>query len=96
MSLVGPRPLLVDYLKKYTPNEMRRHEVLPGITGLAQVRGRNNLSWRHKFKYDVFYVEHQNILLDIMILIETVMVVLSRRGFRSHGELRRFDELEKK
>lgn len=93
MSLVGPRPLLVDYLKKYTPTEMRRHEALPGITGLAQVRGRNNLSWRHKFKYDVFYVDHQNIFFDIKILIETVMVVLLRRGFRSHGELRRFDEL---
>jgi lipopolysaccharide/colanic/teichoic acid biosynthesis glycosyltransferase len=96
MSLVGPRPLLVDYLKKYTPNEMRRHEVLPGITGLAQVRGRNNLSWRHKFKYDVFYVGHQNIFFDTKILIETVLVVLLRRGFRSHGELRRFDELETK
>lgn len=96
MSLVGPRPLLVDYLKKYTPNEMRRHEVLPGITGLAQVRGRNNLSWRHKFKYDVFYVEHQNIFFDTKILIETVLVVLLRRGFRSHGELTRFDELETK
>lgn len=96
MSLVGPRPLLVDYLKKYTPTEMRRHEALPGITGLAQVRGRNNLSWRHKFKYDVFYVDHQNIFFDIKILIETVMVVLLRRGFRSHGELRRFDELGEK
>jgi sugar transferase EpsL len=96
MSLVGPRPLLVDYLKKYTPTEMRRHEALPGITGLAQVKGRNNLSWRHKFKYDVFYVEHQNIFFDIKILIETVLVVLLRRGFRSHGELRRFDELETK
>lgn len=96
MSLVGPRPLLVDYLKKYTPTEMRRHEALPGITGLAQVRGRNNLSWRHKFKYDVFYVDNQNIFFDIKILIETVMVVLLRRGFRSHGELRRFDELGEK
>lgn len=93
MSLVGPRPLLVDYLKKYTPTEMRRHEALPGITGLAQVRGRNNLSWRHKFKYDVFYVDHQNFLFDVKILIETVKVVLLRRGFRSHGELRRFDEM---
>lgn len=96
MSLVGPRPLLVDYLKKYTPTEMRRHEALPGITGLAQVKGRNNLSWRHKFKYDVFYVEHQKFFFDIKILIETVLVVLLRRGFRSHGELRRFDELETK
>ena len=96
MSLVGPRPLLVDYLEKYTPTEMRRHDALPGMTGLAQVRGRNNLSWRHKFKYDIFYVDHQNIYFDIRILIETVMVVLLRRGFRSHGELRRFDESETK
>lgn len=92
MSLVGPRPLLVDYLKKYSPTEMRRHEALPGITGLAQVRGRNNLGWRNKFKYDVFYVEHQSFFFDIKILLETVMVVLLRRGFRSHGELNRFDE----
>jgi len=96
MSLVGPRPLLVDYLKKYTPTEMRRHDVLPGITGLAQVRGRNNLSWRNKFKYDIFYVEHQSLLFDMQILVETVMVVLLRRGFRSHGEFKRFDELETK
>jgi lipopolysaccharide/colanic/teichoic acid biosynthesis glycosyltransferase len=93
MSLVGPRPLLVDYLKKYKPTELRRHEVLPGITGLAQVRGRNNLTWRNKFKYDVFYVDHQNFLFDMQILVETVMVVLLRRGFRSHGELKRFDDL---
>lgn len=96
MSLVGPRPLLVDYLKKYTETEMRRHEVLPGITGLAQVRGRNDLTWRNKFKYDVFYVDHQNFLFDMQILIETVLVVFLRRGFRSHGEFRRFDELGKK
>lgn len=92
MSLVGPRPLLVDYLKKYTPTEMRRHEALPGITGLAQVRGRNKLSWRNKFRYDVFYVDQKNFLFDLQILFETVMVVLFRRGFRSHGELKRFDE----
>lgn len=92
MSLVGPRPLLVDYLKKYSPTEMKRHEALPGITGLAQVRGRNNLSWRNKFKYDVFYVDHRNFLFDMQILFETVVVVLLRRGFRSHGELKRFDE----
>lgn len=96
MSLVGPRPLLVDYLKKYTPIEMRRHEALPGISGLAQVRGRNNLSWRNKFKYDVFYVDHQNFFFDMQILFETVIVVIFRRGFRSHGELMRFDELGKK
>lgn len=92
MSLVGPRPLLVDYLKKYSPTEMRRHEALPGITGLAQVRGRNNLSWRNKFRYDIFYIDRQNFFFDLQILFETILVVLLRRGFRSNGELKRFDE----
>lgn len=91
MSLVGPRPLLVDYLTKYSEFQMRRHNVLPGITGLAQVRGRNNLSWRHKLKYDIFYVNHANLLFDIQILVETIFVVISKKGFRSHGEDKRFD-----
>lgn len=90
MSLVGPRPLLVEYLSKYSANQMRRHEVLPGITGLAQVRGRNNLSWKNKFKYDVFYVEKASLLFDLRILYETIGVVVLRRGFRSHGEPTKF------
>lgn len=90
MSLVGPRPLLVDYLDKYTPTQMRRHEVLPGITGLAQVRGRNDLSWKNKFRYDVFYVDNASFLFDLRILYDTIGIVLFRRGFRSHGEPSKF------
>lgn len=92
MSLVGPRPLLVDYLEKYTPEQMRRHDVLPGITGLAQVRGRNELSWKSKFRYDIFYVDHSGCLFDLKILFETVAVVIYKKGFKSHGEARRFGE----
>jgi lipopolysaccharide/colanic/teichoic acid biosynthesis glycosyltransferase len=92
MSLVGPRPLLVEYLSKYTPRQMRRHEVLPGITGLAQARGRNNLSWKNKFRYDVFYVKKACFLFDLRILYETVNVVVFRKGFRSHGEPTKFGE----
>jgi len=92
MSLVGPRPLLVEYLSKYTPRQMRRHEVFPGITGLAQARGRNNLSWKNKFRYDVFYVEKACLLFDLRILYETVNVVVFRKGFRSHGEPTKFGE----
>jgi lipopolysaccharide/colanic/teichoic acid biosynthesis glycosyltransferase len=92
MSLVGPRPLLVDYLSKYSETQIRRHAVLPGITGLAQARGRNNLSWKNKFKYDVFYVEKASLLFDLRILYETIGVVVLRRGFRSHGEPTKFGE----
>ena len=90
MSLIGPRPLLVEYLNKYTATQMRRHEVLPGISGLAQVKGRNNLTWNSKFRYDVFYVEHIGWRIDLMILLATVKVVLLRSGFRSHGEAKKF------
>jgi len=92
MSLVGPRPLLVEYLEKYTPTQMRRHAVPPGITGLAQVRGRNDLSWKNKFRYDVFYVDHVSMLLDIKIFWETAKVVLFRKGFRLQGEPAKFGE----
>jgi sugar transferase EpsL len=71
---------------------MRRHEVLPGITGLAQARGRNNLSWKNKFRYDVFYVDNASLLFDARILYETIGVVIFRKGFRSHGEQRKFGE----
>jgi lipopolysaccharide/colanic/teichoic acid biosynthesis glycosyltransferase len=90
MSLIGPRPLLVEYLNKYTATQMRRHEVLPGISGLAQVKGRNNLTWNSKFRYDVFYVGHIGWRIDLVILIATAKVVLLRSGFRSHGEDKKF------
>lgn len=80
MSLVGPRPLMLDYLPRYTPRQARRHEVRPGITGLAQVRGRNALSWEERFDYDVWYVDHRSFLLDLRILAETALVVLLRLG----------------
>jgi sugar transferase EpsL len=80
MSLVGPRPLLMDYLDRYTPEQKRRHEVLPGITGLAQVSGRNRLSWEEKFALDLWYVDHCSAWLDLKILAMTVRVVLSAEG----------------
>ncbi|MEN3610768.1 sugar transferase [Plantactinospora sp. ZYX-F-223] len=85
MSLVGPRPLLVGYLDLYTPEQARRHEVRPGITGLAQVRGRNALSWEEKFRYDVEYVDGRCLALDLRILLETVLQVLRRQGISAPG-----------
>ena len=80
LSLVGPRPLLMEYLDRYTPEQGRRHEVLPGITGLAQVSGRNDLSWEEKFALDVWYVDHCSAWLDFKILTRTVRVVLGGEG----------------
>lgn len=86
MSLVGPRPLLVEYLPLYSPEQARRHEVRPGITGWAQVNGRNALSWDDKFKLDVWYVDHRSLWLDIKILWLTVKKVLVREGISAAGE----------
>ena len=80
MSLVGPRPLLMEYLPLYSSEQARRHDVLPGITGWAQVCGRNAISWEEKFSLDVWYVEHQSFWLDIKILFKTVQRVFSRKG----------------
>jgi lipopolysaccharide/colanic/teichoic acid biosynthesis glycosyltransferase len=80
MSLVGPRPLLVQYLERYTPEQARRHEVLPGVTGWAQINGRNAISWEEKFKLDVWYVEHKSWWLDLKILARTLQTVLHRDG----------------
>ena len=80
MSLVGPRPLLMRYLDRYTPEQARRHEVRPGITGLAQVSGRNALSWDEKFALDVWYVDHRSLALDLKILAQTVLKVMRRDG----------------
>jgi sugar transferase EpsL len=85
MSLVGPRPLLMQYLKRYTPEQARRHQAKPGITGWAQVNGRNALSWEEKFALDVWYVDHVGLSLDARILWRTVGQVLSRRGVSPEG-----------
>jgi lipopolysaccharide/colanic/teichoic acid biosynthesis glycosyltransferase len=85
MSLVGPRPLLVEYLHRYSPRQARRHEVLPGITGWAQINGRNALTWEQKFEYDVWYVDHVSLSLDIRILLKTFTSVARRRGITPDG-----------
>jgi sugar transferase EpsL len=85
MSLVGPRPLLVAYLDRYSPEQARRHDVLPGITGWAQVNGRNAISWEEKFKLDVWYVDHQSFWLDIKILFLTVTKVFKRESINAPG-----------
>ncbi len=87
MSLVGPRPLLPEYLPLYSPEENRRHEVRPGVTGWAQVNGRNSLSWQEKFKLDVWYVEHRSLWLDIKILFLTIKKVIAREGIGAEGEV---------
>ncbi|MDO9620291.1 MAG: sugar transferase [Moraxellaceae bacterium] len=86
MSLVGPRPLLMEYLPLYTPEQARRHEVRPGITGWAQVNGRNAISWEEKFALDVWYVDNQSLWLNIKILFLTVKKVLVRDGISAAGE----------
>jgi lipopolysaccharide/colanic/teichoic acid biosynthesis glycosyltransferase len=83
MSIVGPRPLLVQYLDRYNNFQKKRHEVRPGITGLAQVNGRNALSWRKKFQYDVWYVDHVSFFHDVKIILQTIKVVLSHSDISS-------------
>ncbi|QOW51069.1 sugar transferase [Acinetobacter sp. YH12138] len=83
MSIVGPRPQMKDFLEHYTPHQMRRHEVKPGMTGLAQVSGRNNLSWEEKFELDVQYVETKSIWLDFKIMFKTVKVMLTKEGINA-------------
>lgn len=85
MSLVGPRPLLVQYLERYSPEQARRHEVRPGITGWAQVNGRNALSWEEKFRLDVWYVDHRTFWLDLRILYLTAWKVIRRDGINATG-----------
>lgn len=86
MSLVGPRPLLMEYLPLYSKEQIRRHEVKPGITGWAQINGRNGISWEEKFKMDVWYVDHQSFWLDLQILFLTLKKVLIREGINAQGE----------
>lgn len=78
MSFIGPRPLLCEYLELYTPYQMRRHEVLPGISGLAQVNGRNAITWEEKFDYDIYYVDHMSFWLDLKIIFKTIKNTLKR------------------
>lgn len=85
MSLVGPRPLLMEYLPRYTPEQQRRHEVRPGLTGWAQVNGRNALSWEEKFALDVWYVEHCSFWLDLKILVLTTGKIINREGISQPG-----------
>jgi sugar transferase EpsL len=94
MSLVGPRPLLVEYLEHYTPQQARRHEVRPGITGWAQINGRNNMSWDDKLALDVWYVDHRSLWLDVRILLRTLWVMVIRQGvsLEGHATTVRFDE----
>ena len=83
MSFIGPRPLLIEYLNFYSENQRRRHNVKPGLTGLAQINGRNFISWQKKFKYDVLYVDNISLLLDVKILFMTIFKVLKREGIYS-------------
>lgn len=87
MSLVGPRPLLVDYLPKYTKAEKRRHEVRPGITGFAQINGRNNTTWEERFKNDIYYVENISFLLDLKIIIKTLLKVVKRSDINQSEDI---------
>ncbi len=86
MSFVGPRPLLKEYLPLYNEREKKRHEVKPGITGLAQVMGRNSISWKEKFEYDVYYVENLSFWLDLKIIFLTIIKVLKREGINQEGK----------
>lgn len=86
MSFIGPRPLLTEYLELYSPEQMRRHEVLPGISGWAQVNGRNTLTWDEKFAYDVYYVDHCGVLMDMKIFLKTVENVICQNGINSGNE----------
>lgn len=87
MSLVGPRPLLMEYLELYSPEQARRHEVRPGVTGWAQVNGRNAISWEEKFKLDVWYIDNRSFWLDIKILLMTVKKVFVREGISADGHV---------
>ena len=86
MSLVGPRPLPTAYLPLYSPEQRRRHEVRPGITGWAQVNGRNAITWKHRFELDVWYVDHRSLWLDLRIVLMTIAAVVTHRGISAEGE----------
>jgi lipopolysaccharide/colanic/teichoic acid biosynthesis glycosyltransferase len=97
MSIVGPRPLLYDFFPYYSETEMRRHEVRPGITGLAQVNGRNNLNWDERLKMDIDYIDNWSLWLDIKIIFKTILVVIKRDGVKTdgHATFLRLDDYRK-
>ena len=86
MSFIGPRPLLMEYLPLYSPQQSRRHDVKPGFSGWAQIHGRNSISWKEKFRLDVWYVDHQSFVLDVRIFLLTIWKVIRREGISSPGE----------
>jgi sugar transferase EpsL len=86
MSLVGPRPLMIQYLERYTPEQARRHAVKPGITGWAQINGRNAITWERKFELDVWYVDNRSLLLDVRIIVMTIWKILKREGINQPGQ----------
>lgn len=94
MSLIGPRPLLKEYLPYYSPEQARRHDVIPGITGLAQIHGRNSLSWEDKFKWDIYYVDNLSFFLDLKIIFRTLATVVKSQGIhaKDHATMPRFNE----
>ncbi|MFS2280431.1 sugar transferase [Microbacterium sp. OR21] len=96
MSIVGPRPLLIEYLELYSPEQARRHHVRPGITGLAQVSGRNGLPWEDRFRLDVEYVERRSLALDVRVLVATVRSVVRREGISAegHATMRKFGDVD--
>jgi len=87
MSFIGPRPLLVEYLDYYTPEQMRRHEVMPGISGWAQVNGRNAISWEEKFEYDIWYVDNCSLIVDIKIFIMTIIKIVKRENINQKHDV---------
>ncbi|WP_449076766.1 sugar transferase [Ruminococcus sp.] len=95
MSIVGPRPLMARYLRYYTDEERKRHSVRPGLSGYAQVHGRNNVDWAERMKMDVYYAEHVSLKMDLKILIETILIVLKREGI-SVEDMTNFDDFRKK
>lgn len=95
MSIIGPRPLMARYLSYYTDKERKRHNVRPGLSGYAQIHGRNNVNWDERMKMDIYYVEHMSLKMDVKIVIDTILIVLKREGI-SVEDMTNFDDFRKK